>query len=201
MESTILLVDDHPVFRRGLYHLLEKEKDLRVVGEADDGHMAVELVRRKRPDIVVMDISMPNLDGIEATRRIRSEQPDVRIIALSVHAGRQFVRDMFKTGASGYILKESIPEEMIEGIRTVLAGDIYLSRSISNILVSDYKSLISEAGTPADDVAGPILYTLMEHKNLGLAIRNHVVPAFADSLGCFLEFTIGEVQNQKLETI
>lgn len=186
MENTILLVDDHPVFRRGLYHLLEKEKDLRVVGEADDGHMAVELVRRERPDIVVMDISMPNLDGIEATRRIRSEQPDVRIIALSVNAGRQFVRDMFKAGASGYILKESIPEEMIEGIRTVLAGDIYLSRSISNILVSDYKSLISEAGPPADDVAGPILYTKLHRPPISADIipRTRLIEALESGVRC-----------------
>jgi len=159
MPATIVLVDDHPVFRQGLYHLLAKEKDLRVVGEADDGQMAIDLVRRHAPDLVVMDISMPNLDGIEATRRILSEFPGTRVVGLSVHSSKQFVSDMLQAGVAGYILKESVPEEMIEGIRSVLAGEVYLSASISDIVVSEYKKLLSEAEQTAETPSEPILKT------------------------------------------
>ena len=158
MSATIILVDDHPVFRHGLYHLLSKEKDMTIVGEADDGQVAIELVRRETPDLVIMDINMPNLDGIEATRQILSVCPATKVMALSVHSGKQFVRGMFRAGASGYILKESIPEELVEGIRKILAGNAYLSKSISNLVVSDYKTLISKSDKLADDSSVPILY-------------------------------------------
>ena len=151
MSATIILVDDHPVFRQGLRHLIDKENDLRVVGEANDGQMAIELVRQKCPDLVVMDINMPYLNGIEATRQIISECSATRVVALSVHSGKQFVRDMIEAGASGYILKESIPEEMIEGIRSVRAGNVYLNKSISRTLVSDYKALASESRSEPDE--------------------------------------------------
>ena len=159
MPSTILLVDDHPVFRQGLRMLLEKEKDLRIVAEAGDGLEAIEQIREHTPDIVVMDISMPNLDGIEATRQILSESPDTRVVALSVHSGKRFVRDMFQAGAAGYLLKESVPEEMIKGIRNVLSGEVYLSQSISGILVSDYKDLLTEADQTFQTPQEPILRT------------------------------------------
>jgi len=150
MPHTILLVDDHPVFRQGLRLLLEKEKDLKVVGEAGDGLEAIDRLRDLSPDIVVMDINMPNLDGIEATHQILAESPDTRVVALSVHSGKRFVRDMLQAGAAGYILKESVPEEMIQGIRTVLEGDVYLSAAISGIVVSEYRKLLSKAGPEED---------------------------------------------------
>ena len=159
MQHKIVLVDDHPVFREGLNHLLAKEKDLRVVGEAGDGQMAIEMVLQKKPDLVVMDINMPNLDGIEATRRLLSEAPETRVVALSVHSGKQFIRDMIEAGALGYILKESIPEEMVEGIRTVLTGNVYLSKTISNALVLDYKDLVSDAQPGSDAPVFSVLYT------------------------------------------
>ncbi len=172
MPKTILLVDDHPVFRRGLHQILEKKKDLKVVGEAGDGLEAIERFRDLSPDIVVMDINMPNFDGIEATRQILAESPDTKVVALSVHSGKQFVRDMIQAGASGYILKESIPEEMIAGIRKVLSGEVYLSQSISDILISDYKTLISEPGRETEDDASPILYTKLHPP----PIASHIVP-------------------------
>jgi LuxR family maltose regulon positive regulatory protein len=177
MPSTILLVDDHPVFRQGLRHLLEKEKDLKVVGEAGDGQEAIERVRDLSPDIVVMDIAMPNLDGIEATRQILSESPDTRVVALSVHSGKRFIRDMIHAGAAGYILKESIPEEMIQGIRTVLSGDVYLSTAISGIVISEYRELLSKTGPEKDTYPEPFLRTKMHRPPVSADIipRNRLI--------------------------
>ena len=122
-QSSILLVDDHPVFRQGLLNLLEKEKDLKVVGEAKDGQIAIDMFRKLSPDIVVMDISMPNLDGIEATRQIMSEFPDAKVVALSVHSEKRFVRSMLESGVAGYILKECVPQEMIERDSNRVGGE------------------------------------------------------------------------------
>ena len=159
MKKTILLVDDHPVFRQGLRRILEKEKDLKVVGEAGDGLEAIERFRYLAPDIVVMDINMPNIDGIEATRRILSEFPEARVVALSVHSSKQFVNDMIQAGVAGYILKECIPDEMVQGIRAVLAGEVFLSASISGIVISEYKKLMSDADKPPEIPEESILRT------------------------------------------
>ena len=159
MKKTILLVDDHPVFRQGLRRILEKEKDLKVVGEAGDGLEAIERFRYLAPDIVVMDINMPNIDGIEATRRILSEFPEARVVALSVHSSKQFVNDMIQAGVAGYILKECVPDEMVQGLRAVLAGEVYLSASISGIVISEYKKLMSDADQPPEIPEEPILRT------------------------------------------
>ena len=184
MPATILLVDDHPVFRQGLYHLLAKEKDLTVVGEAGDGQMAIEQVQQKKPNLVVMDINMPNLDGIEATRQILSKAPETKVMALSVHSGKQFVRDMIQAGASGYILKESIPEEMVAGIRAVLAGDVYLSQSISKTLVSDYKALVSDSETETNESAKVILYTKLHRPPISASIipRTRLIAAIENGV-------------------
>ena len=103
--KSILLVDDHPVFRKGLFSLLEDEDDMLVVGEAGDGQTALALVEELSPDIVVMDVTMPGLNGIEATKRIVAEFPGTLVVALSIHSDKQFVQDMLQAGASGYILK------------------------------------------------------------------------------------------------
>ena len=184
MTARILLVDDHPVFRQGLYHLLAREKDLTIVGEADDGQMAIEQVQQKKPDLVVMDINMPNLDGIEATREILSEAPQTRVVALSVHSGKQFVRDMIKAGASGYILKESIPEEMVAGIRTVLAGDIYLSQSVSKVLVSDYKTLVPDSDPAGGVRPETILQTKLHRPGVSASIipRSRLITALENGV-------------------
>ena len=122
MTAKVLLVDDHKIVREGLRALLEAESDFEVVGEAGDGREAIGLVPECRPDVVVIDISMPGLDGVEATRRIRAREPDVKVLALSVHAEKQFVAGMLRAGASGYLLKTEAADELVLAIRTVTAG-------------------------------------------------------------------------------
>lgn len=163
MQTKVLLVDDHALLRKGLYLLLDGEPDLQVVGEAENGEMALQLAEELGPDVIVMDISMPGLNGIEATRQILAAHPGTRILALSIHGEKNFVDDMLAAGAAGYILKESVPEELITGIRTVKNGEVYLSAAITEVVVSEYRSLLTGPQT-ADDPGmkkgtGPLLKT------------------------------------------
>ena len=138
MSTRILLVEDHAIVREGLCSLLEKQPDMEVVGEADEGRAAVDLVRELLPDIVIMDITMPNLNGVDATRHIISEFPETKVIALSIHSNRRFVTDMLGAGATGYILKECLFDELVQAIQAVSAGNSYLSPKITSIVVEDY---------------------------------------------------------------
>jgi DNA-binding NarL/FixJ family response regulator len=146
MSIKILLTDDHAIIRQGLRSLLEKQPDIEVVAEAEDGRQAFELVRKLLPDIVVMDVSMPNLNGIEATRHIHREFPAVKVIALSMHSNRRFVGDMLKAGAAGYILKEGLFDELVQAIHAIENGDIYLSPRVTGVVVDDYVNRLSRTG-------------------------------------------------------
>jgi DNA-binding NarL/FixJ family response regulator len=121
---------------------------MEVVGEAEDGQKALELVRQLVPDIVIMDVTMPNLNGVGATKEITKELPKVKVLALSIHSNKRFVADMLKAGAAGYILKECLLEELIEAIRTIIAGNIYFSPGITDVVVDDYMNHLSEAMEP-----------------------------------------------------
>ena len=152
MSVKILLVDDHPVFRKGLRVLLGDEKGLRIVGEAGNGREAMEMARKLSPDVVIMDVTMPDLDGIEATRGIMAESPNTKVIALSIHGGKRFVESMLSAGAAGYILKDSVPEELVDGVRAVLRGETYMSPEVTGLVVSQYVGLLSRvqaSGGPA----------------------------------------------------
>jgi len=143
MGVKVLLVDDHGIIRQGLHSLLEKQPDIEVVGEAVDGREALTAVDEKLPDIVIMDITMPNLNGVDATRQIVASCPNVKIIALSIHSNRRFVSDMLRAGASGYILKECLFDELVQAINTVADGRIYLSPRITGVVVDDYVEHLS----------------------------------------------------------
>lgn len=145
MSVKILLADDHAIVRQGLHSLLEKEPDIEVVGEAEDGRKAMQLVWELEPDIVIMDITMPNLNGIDATHEIVSEFPQIKVIALSIHSHKQFIAGMLKAGASGYILKECLFDEFVQAIRTVSGGGTYLSPRITGVVVGDYVERLSTA--------------------------------------------------------
>jgi DNA-binding NarL/FixJ family response regulator len=138
MSIRVLVADDHKIMREGLRALLEKQKDMQVVGEAENGMSAVRMTRDLVPDVVIMDIAMPDLNGIGATKKIRSESPEVKIIALSMHSDRRFIAEMFRSGASGYLLKDYSFEELVTAIRVVVANRIYLSPSIAGIVIEDY---------------------------------------------------------------
>lgn len=134
----ILLADDHRIVRQGLRSLLEAEADFSVVAEADNGRMAVELTESLGPDVVVMDVGMPEMNGVEATRRIVVNNPQVKVVALSMHSDRRFVAEMLKAGAAGYLLKDGAFEELVGAIRTVAAGRTYLSPRIADVVVEGY---------------------------------------------------------------
>ena len=138
MDTKIMIVDDHGILRQGLCLLFEQQDDLKVIGQASDGREAVELLRKLKPDVVVMDVSMPNLNGIDAAEMIISENPDVKILALSAYCERGFVTGMLKAGVSGYLLKDGMADELISAIRTVMAGEQYLSPKVARIVVTEY---------------------------------------------------------------
>ena len=153
MPTRVLLVDDHAMIRQGLCSLLEKQPDIEVVGSVEDGRKAVDIARELAPDLVIMDISMPNLNGIDATRKIIGEMGDVKVIALSIHSSRHFVAEMLKAGASGYILKECLFDELVEAIKAVLNGGTYLSPKITGVVIDDYVKRLSTEYQPE----GPVL--------------------------------------------
>jgi DNA-binding NarL/FixJ family response regulator len=140
MEKRILLVDDHEIVRFGLCALLEKEGNLKVVGQAENGLEAIELAGQLDPDLIVMDMSMPNMNGVEATRHIRRILPDIQILVLSMYDRRQFVLDMLKAGVNGYVLKTRALEEVVSAVNTVLSGEMYLSPRITQILAKEYQA-------------------------------------------------------------
>lgn len=131
----VLLVDDHKIIRDGLRAILEQQPEIDVVGEAADGHEAIACARTANPDVIVMDVSMRGLNGIDATARIVSELPGIKIIGLSMNADRRYVLAMLSAGAGGYILKDAAAQELIRALRTVAAGHTYLSPEITGIVV------------------------------------------------------------------
>jgi LuxR family maltose regulon positive regulatory protein len=152
MPVRILLVDDHPLFRKGIHTLLGDEEEFTVVGEAENGREAIKLARELTPDVVIMDITMPELDGIEATRGVLAESPETRVIAMSIHGGKRFVENMLSAGAVGYILKDSAPEELVDGVLAVLRGETYICPEVTGLVIAQYVQLLSRvqaSGGPA----------------------------------------------------
>lgn len=134
----ILLADDHAVMRTGLRLVLERQSDFEVVGEASDGREAVALTQQHKPEVVVMDVTMPNLNGIEAARQVSGSMPNVGIVMLSMHSDEAYVLRALKAGARGYLLKESAESDLIAAIRAVNAGKAFFSPAVSRMLVEDY---------------------------------------------------------------
>ncbi|AQT70142.1 Nitrogen regulation protein C [Anaerohalosphaera lusitana] len=138
MGIRILIADDHGIVRQGIKEIVSQHEDMEVIGEAADGLTTLKLVRDLKPDIVLMDISMPDLNGVETTREIKRDYPDVKIIGLSMHSAKKFISEMLKAGASGYLLKDTGFEELINAITVVSSGQNYLSPAITETVVENY---------------------------------------------------------------
>jgi DNA-binding NarL/FixJ family response regulator len=143
MKVKILLADDHRLFRDGLRTLLNKQADMEVVGETCDGPETIKAAQDKKPDVVLMDISMPNLNGIDATRRIRTDNSSGKVIILSMHSNQKFVIESLRAGAAGYMLKDCAIDELLIAIRHVASGQIYLARAIEETVIKDYLKLVA----------------------------------------------------------
>lgn len=139
----VLLADDHRILRQGVRMLIDSQKDMEVVGEAKTGREATEEARRLKPDVVVMDVSMPELNGIEGTRQICDEMKHTRVLALSMHKDAVYVREILRAGARGYLLKDSEDDDLVRAIRCVHRGEAFLSPAISDAVLSDYRKHVS----------------------------------------------------------
>ena len=171
----IILADDHRIFRKGLKSLLSERENIEVMAEADNGDEAVDAVRKHKPEIVVMDIAMPKMDGIEATRHIRERFPDTEVIVLSMHAKKAYIDQVLKAGAKGYVLKDSDEENLLSAIDTVHTGGYYLDSPVADQVLSDYfrdksKGGLKKQADPLSDREKEVLRLLAEgHSNQEVA--------------------------------
>ena len=181
MSIRVLIADDHAILRDGLSRAIQQEDDMTVIGQAEDGRIAVDLARELTPDIVVMDIAMPDLNGIEATREIRRQTPEVRVIGLSMHSAKRYVTEMFKAGAAGYLLKDCDFDELANAIRTVAEGNTYVSLAVRGAIVEDLvlggKKDTATAFSVLSQREREVLQLLAEgHTTKQMALRLHISP-------------------------
>ena len=166
----VLLVDDHKIMRAGLRSLLEKESDIEVVAEAENGEQAVRLARENKPDIVIMDVAMPDMNGIEAATRIRALLPNARIIALTMHSDKNYLTGMLRAGTAGYLLKDCAAEELVQAIRQVIAGKGFISPEIAPLILEDYSGQ-TPAAAKSDSVLNPKEIEVLQLLAEGMGIK------------------------------
>ncbi len=138
MKIRIVVADDHQLFREGLVNLLENDNAIEVIGEAENGNEAIEKVYELKPDILITDIAMPEMNGMEATRQLKKKQPDLKIVALSMHSDKQFVKGMLEAGTDAYLLKNCTHQQLLEAVHSVYNGKKYLSEDITELVISGY---------------------------------------------------------------
>lgn len=179
MGTKILIADDHGILRQGIGALIKEHADMQVVGEADNGTAAVEMTRKLRPDVVIMDVTMSVLDGIEATRRIKTELPEVKVLALTMHAEKKVILDMVKAGASGYMLKECVFDDLINAIKVLTSGQSYLSPQVASIILNG----IVKNGMLKIIEGNRVIFTLRESQILKLLAGGESAKQIASEIG------------------
>lgn len=197
MKITVILADDHQVIRQGLRTLIEQQDDMEVVAEASNGRQAVDMCDDLKPDVVVMDVAMPDLNGIEATRQIANECPSTKVLALSMHADKHYAAGMLGAGAAGYVLKDCAFDELAGAIRRVASGRSYLSADIESVVVRDYVERLSGDG-------GESVFSVLtdrEREVLQLVAEGHTTKQIADGLHVSVKTIESHRQNimDKLE--
>lgn len=181
-KTRILIADDHDVVRRGLRALLHSFPDFTVIAEASDGEEAVRLARERKPDVILMDISMPHLDGIEATTRIMQQQPDARVVILSVHEDEEYVQRILKAGARGFVLKNASRKEIAQAIRSALSGERFFSPGISRLIVDGFIKRSASPSPPQSEGQVDQRLTKRETEILGYIARGLTNKQIADRL-------------------
>ena len=177
-KINLLVVDDHAVVRSGLRMLLENEKDMEIIGEASSGLAALQLAEKLSPDVVIMDISLPDISGIETTRRLKQAHPQIGVVALTIHEDQQYFFEMLQVGASAYVPKRAAPDDLIAAIRTVSRGEVYIYPSLAKLLVKDFLTLAEEDSTK-NTMNG---LTAREQEVLALLVDGKANDEIADAL-------------------
>ena len=190
MKITVIIADDHMIVRDGIRSLLEKQPDREVVAEADNGRTALKHALQLSPDVIIMDIGMRELNGIDATRLIIGKLPDVKILALSMYSDKQFIKGMLKAGASGYMLKDSASKELVDAIRIVADNKIYISPSIAGVVTKDYLEHLAEK-----DVSVRSVLTTREAEVLQLLVEGKSTKQTAAILGVSIKTIESHRQN------
>ena len=185
-EIRLVLVDDHDVVRTSLKTFLESHEGFRVVGEANNGETALQVILDNQPDVVVMDITMPGISGLEATRRIKVSSPNCKVLALTVHNDKQYFFEMLSAGAMGYLTKQAAAEELIAAIQAVAEGDVYLQPALARWLLEDYQRLVADFNLTADreeDSKSLEVLSKRELQVLELVAQGLTTPQIAETLG------------------
>lgn len=196
----VLLADDHRIMLDGLHALLEQQPHVEIVGEASDGRTAVEMARATNADCVVMDIAMPEMNGVEATRRIVADNPAVKVVALSMHSDRRFVSGMLAAGAHAYLLKGGAFDELVDAIDAVIAGRTYLSQGVASVVVEDYVRHINDPSQAAVEQSPLQRLSAREREVLQLAGEGKSTKEIAAALGLSTK-TVESHRRQVMEKL
>jgi two-component system, NarL family, response regulator NreC len=181
MPVRVIIVDDHGILRAGLYALLNGEPGIEVIGEASSGEEGLQLVAQNPPDVVLMDISMPGISGLEATRLIRSRYPGTRVLILTIHDDKALLQEALQAGAGGYILKRAVKSELLSAIQAVAKGDLYIHPSMTRALLTEVSSG-QGAENGSAQAAEPELLTRRELEVLQLIVQGHTSSQIAEKL-------------------